>query len=155
MHCGGRCYVETEALVEAPQRCGGPPVALTQHLHGGGHEEGPDDGGVDEDGDGEADAELLDGQDLAGGEVGEDDDDEERGGGVGTRPPRSRSTATGTFSMMSLMPLRPGSTTRTRDGRVMRRLGRTFSRSSISLEGSLSRDFTLRPRQDSNLRRTV
>ena len=76
-----RCFVEPESLVEATQRCGGPPVAFAEELHGGGHEEGADDGGVDEDGDGEPDAELLDGQDFPGGEAGEDDDDEERGGG--------------------------------------------------------------------------
>ena len=81
VRCGRRCFVEPESLVEATQRRGRPPVALAEQLHGGGHEERPDDGGVDEDGDGEPDAELLDGEDLAGGEAGEDDDDEERGGG--------------------------------------------------------------------------
>ena len=70
--------------MEATQRCGGPPVAFAEELHGGGHEEGADDGGVDEDGDGEPDAELFDGQDFTGGEAGEDDDDEEGGGGDDT-----------------------------------------------------------------------
>ena len=77
--CG--CFVEPESLVEATQRCGRPPVAFAEELHRGGHEERADDGGVDEDGDGEPDAELLDGEDFPGGEAGEDDDDEERGGG--------------------------------------------------------------------------
>jgi hypothetical protein len=60
---------------------GGPPVALAEELHGGGHEQGPDDRGVDEHGDGEPDPELLDGEDLTSGEAGEHDDDEQHGGG--------------------------------------------------------------------------
>ena len=73
--------MQSESLVEATQWCGRPPVAFAEEFHGGGHEEHADNGGVDEDGDGEPDAELLDGEDFSGGEAGEDDDDEDCGGG--------------------------------------------------------------------------
>jgi hypothetical protein len=43
--------VEAVALVEPAQGGGCPPVALTKKLHRRGHEERPDDCGVDEDGD--------------------------------------------------------------------------------------------------------
>ena len=51
----------------------------------GGHEQRAHEGGVDDDGDGQADAELLDGEHLAGGEAGEHHDDER--GGRGDDPP--------------------------------------------------------------------
>jgi hypothetical protein len=73
--------VEPESVVEAAQWFGCPPVAFAEEFHGGGYEEGSDDGGVDEDGDREPDAELFDGEDFAGGEAGEHDDDEEGSGG--------------------------------------------------------------------------
>ena len=48
MRCGRcGCIVEPESLVEATQRRGSPPVAFAEELHGGGYEEGADDGGVD------------------------------------------------------------------------------------------------------------
>ena len=65
--------MQAVAVVEAAQRCGGPPVPFAEQLHGGRHEQHADEGGVDDHGDGQADAELLDGEHLPGGEPGEDD----------------------------------------------------------------------------------
>ena len=83
----GRRLVQAVAVVEAAQRRGRPPVALAQQLHGRRHEQRAHERGVDDDGDGQADTELLDGEDLAGGEPGEDHDDERRC--RGDDPPRA------------------------------------------------------------------
>src|SRR5574341_2631715 len=60
------------------QPAGEVPVVLAQELHAGREEDGADDSGVDEDGGGEAEAKLLEG-DVAG--EGEDDGDGAHDGG--------------------------------------------------------------------------
>jgi hypothetical protein len=58
---------------EVGEPAGEVPVGVAEQGHGGGDEEGADDGGVEEDGDGQAEARLLEGDQFAGGEAGEDD----------------------------------------------------------------------------------
>src|SRR5918997_3987119 len=57
----------------------GPPVPVAENAHGGWDEEDADDGGVHEDGDGQAEADGL-GEYDAGKREGAGDDDDDRGG---------------------------------------------------------------------------
>src|SRR3954447_15124807 len=62
--------------VDTAQWLGRPPVVLAEQPHRGRDEERPNQRGVDDDGNGQPDAQLLDGEHLTGSEAGEDDDDE-------------------------------------------------------------------------------
>ena len=57
------------------------PVALAEQAHGGGDEQQADERRVERERDGDAEAHLLEGDELAGGEAAEDDDDDRRGAG--------------------------------------------------------------------------
>ena len=57
------------------------PVAFAEQAHGGGDEQQADERRVECERDGDAEAHLLEGDELAGGEAGEDDDDDRRGAG--------------------------------------------------------------------------
>jgi hypothetical protein len=70
--------VQAVALVQPAQRRRRPPVGAAQQLHRGGHEQRPDDRGVDEDRERQADTHRLDVERPAGGERPEDHADEQR-----------------------------------------------------------------------------
>lgn len=55
----------------------GPPVALAEESRRGRDEEGADDGRINDDGDGQTDPELLDGEDLSSRAPSEHDHDEQ------------------------------------------------------------------------------
>lgn len=56
------------------------PISCAPHqLHGGRHEQGPDDGGVDHGGHRQAEAELFDHEEPSGPEAREHHDDQQRG----------------------------------------------------------------------------
>src|SRR5262245_48770722 len=55
------------------------PVPLAEQPHRGGHQDGADDGRVEQQRDGDAEADLLEHHELAEREADEDDDDDERG----------------------------------------------------------------------------
>src|SRR5215211_205184 len=57
------------------------PVTVAEELHRGGDDDRADNRGVDEQGDRDAKAHLLEGDELTGGEAGEDDDDDQRRAG--------------------------------------------------------------------------
>ena len=60
-----RCGVpKPEAPMQPAQRGGRPPVGVSRQAHEGGHQHGPDQGGVDQDGQPRPDAEHLDEADL-------------------------------------------------------------------------------------------
>jgi hypothetical protein len=68
-------------LVEAAQGRRGPPVPLTQERDQRRHQQGADDGRVDQHGHRGADAQLLDEDDLRGREGLDGDAEQDRGGG--------------------------------------------------------------------------
>ena len=57
------------------------PVAFAEQAHGGRDEQQAHEGRVERERDGDAEPHLLEGDELAGGEAGEDDDDDRRGAG--------------------------------------------------------------------------
>ena len=71
---------QAPAVMQAAQGRRGPPVPAAHQLHGRRDQQHPDHGGVEHDGDGHAQPDLLDGQQLPGGEA----EERPRSG----RPPR-------------------------------------------------------------------
>ena len=61
----GRMAFDGEAGDEPVQPAGQPPVGAAEQLHGGGHEHHPDEGGVDQHGDGQTEPDELDGAGVA------------------------------------------------------------------------------------------
>ena len=58
---GGLGGLDVKTGQDPVQPCGQPPVGWPEQVHHGWHEDGADDVGVDEDGGGETEADLLDG----------------------------------------------------------------------------------------------
>ena len=79
-------------LGDPAQPGGEVPVPVAEELHARRDEHGADDRGVDEEGDGDAEAHLLEHDQVAGGEAAEDGDDDQRGAGD---QPRGRADAEG------------------------------------------------------------
>src|SRR5215216_2408220 len=80
-------YCALDAEVRQPaEPAGQVPVAVAEEGHAGRNEDGADDGGVEEDRDGQAEAELLEEDELTAGKGGEDDDHDR--GGTGDDPRR-------------------------------------------------------------------
>src|SRR5215218_7139680 len=78
----GRALLDQpEAVMQPPHGRRRPPVPAAHELHGRRHQQHPDHGGVEQDRDGHAEAHLLDGQQLPGGEAEEHDHDQGRGRG--------------------------------------------------------------------------
>src|SRR5215216_4410971 len=69
---------QPEAAMQPAQGRRGPPVPAAHQLHGRRDQQHPDHGGVEHDRDGHAQAHLLDGQQLPGGEAEEHDHDQRR-----------------------------------------------------------------------------
>ena len=68
-------------MPHSAERGRGPPVPASEQLHQVGDEQGADDGGVDQDGGGDAEAEFFGDDDPGGEEGAERNGEEERGSG--------------------------------------------------------------------------
>src|SRR5215207_364840 len=101
-----RVIAQPESFVQPPQGSRRPPVPVPEELHQRGHEQRPDQAGVDQHRQRRPDAVLLDEDDLRGREGADRNREEQRGGGHDP----SRPLETGGYSLRAL------------DSRVMRLL---------------------------------